>query len=76
MRSIFLWGKRKNLNNPVNPVEKNERLLSCYAMYGVEKWGVKPEKIKLFEYNLRNSSALCEKTAMAYRRDAKGSEGR
>jgi hypothetical protein len=21
-------------------------------MYGVEKWGVKPEKIKLFEYNL------------------------
>ncbi len=26
--------------------------LSCYAMYGVEKWGVKPEKIKLFEYNL------------------------
>jgi hypothetical protein len=26
--------------------------LSCYAMYGVEKWGVKPEEIKLFEYNL------------------------
>jgi len=24
MRSIFLWGKRKNPNNPVNPVEKNE----------------------------------------------------
>ena len=22
--------------------------LSCYAMYGKEKWGVKPEKIKLF----------------------------
>lgn len=26
--------------------------LSCYAMYGVEKWGIKPEKIKLIEYNL------------------------
>jgi hypothetical protein len=26
--------------------------LSCYAMYGEEKWGVKPEKIRLVEYNL------------------------
>jgi hypothetical protein len=26
--------------------------LSCYAMYGKEKWGVKPEKIRLIEYNL------------------------
>jgi hypothetical protein len=26
--------------------------LFCYAMYGVEKWGIKPEKIKLVEYNL------------------------
>jgi hypothetical protein len=26
--------------------------LSCYAMYGKEKWGIKPEKIKLVEYNL------------------------
>ena len=26
--------------------------LSCYAMYGVEKWGIKPENIKLVEYNL------------------------
>jgi hypothetical protein len=26
--------------------------LSCYAMYGKEKWEVKPEKIKLVEYNL------------------------
>ena len=26
--------------------------LSCYAMYGKEKWGVKPAKIKLVEYNL------------------------
>ena len=26
--------------------------LSCYAMYGKEKWGVKPEKIRLVEYNL------------------------
>ena len=26
--------------------------LSCYAMYGVEKWGKKPEKIKLIGYNL------------------------
>jgi hypothetical protein len=26
--------------------------LSCYAMYGREKWAVKPEKIKLIEYNL------------------------
>ena len=26
--------------------------LSCYAMYGVEKWGTEPEKIKLVEYNL------------------------
>ena len=26
--------------------------LSCYAMYGVEKWRTRPEKIKLVEYNL------------------------
>lgn len=26
--------------------------LSCYAMYGREKWGIKPEKIRLVEYNL------------------------
>ena len=26
--------------------------LSCYAMYGMERWGIKPEKIKLIEYNL------------------------
>jgi hypothetical protein len=26
--------------------------LSCYAMYGREKWNVKPEKIRLVEYNL------------------------
>jgi hypothetical protein len=26
--------------------------LSCYAMYGREKWGIKPTKIKLVEYNL------------------------
>jgi hypothetical protein len=27
--------------------------LSCYAMYGKEKWGVKPERVKLVEYNLK-----------------------
>jgi hypothetical protein len=26
--------------------------LSCYAMYGKEKWGIKPERIRLVEYNL------------------------
>jgi len=26
--------------------------LSCYAMYGKGKWGIRPEKIKLIEYNL------------------------
>ena len=26
--------------------------LSCYAMYGREKWGIKPEEMKLVEYNL------------------------
>jgi hypothetical protein len=26
--------------------------LSCYAMYGREKWGVNPESIRLIEYNL------------------------
>jgi hypothetical protein len=26
--------------------------LSCYAMYGKEKWGISPKKIKLVEYNL------------------------
>ena len=26
--------------------------LSCYAMYGRGKWAVKPEKIRLIEYNL------------------------
>ena len=31
--------------------------LSCYAMYGMEKWGVKPEKIKLIEYNLLSNQS-------------------
>ena len=26
--------------------------LSCYAMYGREKWGIEPERMKLIEYNL------------------------
>jgi hypothetical protein len=26
--------------------------LSCYAMYGKDKWGVKPKNIRLIEYNL------------------------
>lgn len=26
--------------------------LACYAMYAVEKWGFKPERVKLIEYNL------------------------
>jgi hypothetical protein len=26
--------------------------LACYAMFAVEKWGFKPEKVKLVEYNL------------------------
>ena len=26
--------------------------LSCYAMYGREKWGIEPERIRLVEYNL------------------------
>ncbi len=26
--------------------------LACYAMYAVKKWGVKPENVKLMEYNL------------------------
>jgi hypothetical protein len=26
--------------------------LACYAMYAVEKWGLKPERVKLIEYNL------------------------
>jgi hypothetical protein len=26
--------------------------LSCYAMYGREKWGIDPERIRLVEYNL------------------------
>lgn len=26
--------------------------LSCYGMYGMERWGIRPEKIKLVEYNL------------------------
>jgi hypothetical protein len=26
--------------------------LSCYAMYSQDKWGIKPENIRLIEYNL------------------------
>jgi hypothetical protein len=26
--------------------------LSCYAMYGMEKWKIEPDRIKLIEYNL------------------------
>jgi hypothetical protein len=28
------------------------RQLACYAMYAVEKWGLRPEALKLVEYNL------------------------
>jgi hypothetical protein len=31
--------------------------LSCYAMYGVEKWGIRPEQIKLVEYNLLSNQS-------------------
>jgi hypothetical protein len=31
--------------------------LSCYAMYGIEKWGIKPEKSKLVEYNLLSDAS-------------------
>lgn len=31
--------------------------LSCYAMYGMEKWGVKPEKIKLIEHSLLSNQS-------------------
>jgi len=34
------------------PGEDLSLQLSCYAMYGVEKWAINPEKIKLAEYNL------------------------
>jgi hypothetical protein len=26
--------------------------LSCYGMYGMERWGIRPRKIKLVKYNL------------------------
>ena len=32
--------------------------LSCYAMYGKEKWGMRPEKIKLIEYNLLSDQKM------------------
>ena len=32
--------------------------LSCYAMYGREKWGIRPEKIKLIEYNLLSDQKM------------------
>jgi hypothetical protein len=31
--------------------------LSCYAMYGVEKWRTRPEEIKLVEYNLLSNQS-------------------
>ena len=31
--------------------------LSCYAMYGVKKWGIRPEDIKLVEYNLLSNQS-------------------
>ena len=31
--------------------------LSCYAMYGMEKWGIKPQKIKLVQYNLLSNQS-------------------
>jgi CRISPR/Cas system-associated exonuclease Cas4 (RecB family) len=32
--------------------------LACYAMYGMEKWEIEPEKIKLIEYNLLANQAV------------------
>jgi CRISPR/Cas system-associated exonuclease Cas4 (RecB family) len=32
--------------------------LSCYAMYGMEKWGVRPENIKLVEHNLLSDQGV------------------
>jgi len=31
--------------------------LSCYAMYGIEKWKIKPEDIKVVEYNLLSNQS-------------------
>ena len=31
--------------------------LSCYAMYGIEKWEIKPEDIKVVEYNLLSNQS-------------------
>ena len=31
--------------------------LACYAMYAVEKWGLKPDKVKSVEYNLLSDQA-------------------
>jgi len=35
-----------------SPASGGSLQLACYAMYGREKWGMKPEKIRLIEYNL------------------------
>ena len=32
--------------------------LACYAMYGREKWGIRPKKIKLIEYNLLSDQQM------------------
>ena len=32
--------------------------LACYAMYGMEKWRIEPERIKLIEYNLLANQAV------------------
>jgi len=32
--------------------------LACYAMYGRETWGIRPEKIKLIEYNLLSDQKM------------------
>ncbi len=44
--TIIDWKTGKGINEDLS------LQLSCYAMYGVEKWRIRPEKIKLIEYNL------------------------
>ncbi len=44
--TIIDWKTRRGSTNDVS------LQLSCYGMYGMERWGIRPRKIKLVEYNL------------------------
>jgi len=48
---IYDWKTGKSLSEDLS-IQRG-----CYALYALEKWGVKPESVKVIEYNLSSNKS-------------------